>query len=170
MACHHRLCQERRWERSRDRGRSLRSGGTRVQACPKRGLENSRWDVALVELNPQKGTQKMAMATPIMASTRSHECLIVLIKKQWADSHFEAFYGSCICLVKRYYVKYIGQDLRQKADSAVNNFVQVHMQRGLSRDTVSAYMPSLTGIWICPTLSPIAIGDLSLLTGSPGNG
>src|SRR5512135_3410799 len=132
MACHHRLCQERRWERSRDRDRSLRSGGTRVQACPKRGLENSHWDVALVELNPQKGTQKMAMATPIMASTRSHECLIVLIKKQWADSHFEAFYGSCICLVKRYYVKYIGQDLRQKADSAVNNFVQVQMRPCLS--------------------------------------
>jgi hypothetical protein len=38
--------------------------------------------------------------------------------------HFEAFYVSWIFQRDTYYLQKGGQDLRQKGDSAVNNFVQ----------------------------------------------
>jgi len=44
--------------------------------------------------------------------------------------HFEAFYVSWISLRDKYYPQKGGQDLCQKADSAVNNFVQVHYAHG----------------------------------------
>jgi hypothetical protein len=65
----------------RDRDRSLRSGSKRVQDCHNRGSENSHWFVTLVELTPQKWPQKVAIATHIMASARSRECMLLLINK-----------------------------------------------------------------------------------------
>jgi hypothetical protein len=50
--------------------------------------------------------------------------------REQTGSHFEAFYVSWISLQKKYYTKQERQDLRQKADFAVNNFVQV--QKSLS--------------------------------------
>ncbi len=46
--------------------------------------------------NRQTRTHKVAIATPIMASAISQECLLLLINKQWADSHFGAVYVSWI--------------------------------------------------------------------------
>ncbi len=80
-----------------------------------------------MELKPQKGTQKAAMATHIMASAISYEGMRLLINKKWADSHFGAVYVSCICAFKKHYMKQVGQDLRRKADSAASNYVQLHI-------------------------------------------
>jgi hypothetical protein len=79
----------------RDRDLSLRSGSKRVQDCQNRGSETIHWFVTLVELKHQKWTQEAAIATHIMASAISRECMISLINNQWADAHLK----NILCVV-----------------------------------------------------------------------
>lgn len=51
--------------------------------------------VTLVELKPQKWTQKVTIVTYIMASARSCECMLSLINNQWADAYLK----NILCIV-----------------------------------------------------------------------
>jgi hypothetical protein len=69
----------------------------------------------------------VAIATHIMASAISHECMLLLINKQWATRTLGQFMCRVFRDYSRYFMQLVEQDLRQNPDFAVRNYVQLHV-------------------------------------------
>ncbi len=75
--------------------------------------------------NRQKWTQKVSILTDIVAKHLKRKHLLQTGVRAQTGLHFEAFYVSWICPTKKYFLKQVRQDLCQKVDSAVKNYVQL---------------------------------------------
>jgi len=64
--------------------------------------------------------------TDIVAKYLKRKRLLQTWVRVQTGLHFEAFYVSWIFLVKKYFMKQVRQDLRQKAGFAVSINVQLH--------------------------------------------